>query len=91
MRDGAQALQNLFTRLERVSDPSPENIEIQEVIGEIVKAAYDFTIATHLDAALQTFSGDPTLKKYLPEAIGKLGRYYSASSELVCAARDRKC
>ncbi|KAH7303693.1 hypothetical protein BKA65DRAFT_225964 [Rhexocercosporidium sp. MPI-PUGE-AT-0058] len=48
-------------------------------------------MATHLSAALQTFSGDPNLKKYLPEAIGKLGRYYSAPTELVCAARDREC
>ena len=87
---GAQTLQSLFNQLESISDPSAENIEIQEVIGEIVKAAYDFTIATNLSAALRTFSGNPSLK-YLPEAIGKLGRYYSASSELICAARDRKC
>jgi hypothetical protein len=34
---------------------------------------------------------DPTLKAYLLEAIGKLGRYYSATSELVCAARHWAC
>lgn len=91
VRDRARALQSLFTRLESISNPSAENIEIQEVIGEIVKEAYEFTIATDLSAALQTFSGNPSMKMYLPEAIGKLGRYYSASAELVCAARDRKC
>jgi hypothetical protein len=90
MRFGAQALQRFFTRLERISDPSPDNIETQEVIEEIVKAAYDLTKANHLDAALKTLD-DLTLRKYLPEAVGKLGRYYSASSELVCAARDKKC
>jgi hypothetical protein len=31
------------------------------------------------------------MKMYLPEAIGKLSRYYSAPAELVCAAGDRKC
>jgi hypothetical protein len=34
---------------------------------------------------------EPTLKQYLPEAIGKLGGYYSATFELICAARDRTC
>ncbi|KAH8762777.1 hypothetical protein BGZ57DRAFT_571030 [Hyaloscypha finlandica] len=34
---------------------------------------------------------DPSLKAYQPEAIGKLGRYYSAASEPVCAARHRDC
>jgi hypothetical protein len=91
VRDRARALQSLFTRLENIPDSSAENIEIREVIEEIVKKAYEFTMATNLSAALQTFSRDPTLKKYLLEAIGKLGRYYSAPIELVCAARDREC
>jgi hypothetical protein len=30
------------------------------------------------------------LKRHLSEVIGKLGRYYSAACEPVCAARDRK-
>jgi hypothetical protein len=34
---------------------------------------------------------EPTLKQYLPEAIGKLARYYSATFELICAARDKMC
>src|SRR4051794_12195570 len=32
---------------------------------------------------------EPFLKQYLPEAIGKLGGYYSVTFELICAARDR--
>ncbi|KAH6718710.1 hypothetical protein BKA61DRAFT_570770 [Leptodontidium sp. MPI-SDFR-AT-0119] len=39
----------------------------------------------------RTATIEPSLKAYLPEAIGKLGRYYSAASELVCAARHRDC
>ena len=34
---------------------------------------------------------EPSLKQYVPEAIGKLGDYYSATFELICAARDRTC
>ena len=90
VRDRARALEALFTRLERISDPSAETAEVQEVLGEIVKEAHEITMAD-LGFALQTFSGDPSLKTHLPKAIGKLGRYYSISSELVCAARDTTC
>jgi hypothetical protein len=62
-----------------------------KVLGEIVENAHELTIKNDLSAALQNFAGDPSLKKHLPEAIGKLARYYSAASELVCAARDKNC
>ncbi|PSS18458.1 hypothetical protein M430DRAFT_120981 [Amorphotheca resinae ATCC 22711] len=91
VRDGAQALQVLFRRLENIPDLATEEIEIHSIIGDIVKAAHGYSVATDISTALKTFSGDPGLKTHLLEAIGKLGRYYSASFELVCAARDRKC
>jgi hypothetical protein len=50
-----------------------------------------FSLATNLSVVLQTTRVEPSLKAYLPEAIGKLGRYYSATCELVCAARHRVC
>lgn len=62
-----------------------------DVVGGIVKQIHAFSLATDLGLALQTSMIDPTLKAYLPVAIGKLGRYYSATSELVCAARHRAC
>jgi hypothetical protein len=62
-----------------------------EVVGEIVKQIHAFSLATDLGLALRTSMIDPSLKAYLPEAVGKLGRYYSATSELVCAARHRAC
>ncbi|KAH8661693.1 hypothetical protein BGZ60DRAFT_413736 [Tricladium varicosporioides] len=31
------------------------------------------------------------LKAYLPQAVSKLGRCYSATSELICAARHSTC
>jgi hypothetical protein len=81
----------LFTRLESILDPHVEEVEVQKVLGEIVKEAYEFTRKNDLSKALQNFSGNPSLKNHLPEAIGKLARYYSAAFELVCAARDKKC
>jgi hypothetical protein len=56
-----------------------------------VRQIHAFSLATNLGAAFQTSMLDPSLKAYLPEAIGKLGRYYSATSELICAARQRAC
>jgi hypothetical protein len=91
VREGAQALQVLFTRLESILDPHAEEVEVQKVLGEIVKEAYEFTKENDLSITLQNFSGNPSLKNHLPEAIGKLARYYSAAFELVCAARDKKC
>jgi hypothetical protein len=91
VRDRAQALQALFTRLERIPDLSAGTAEIQEILEEIVMEAHEITTAADLSLALQYFSGNPNLKTHLPEAIGKLGRYYSICSELVCAARDTIC
>jgi hypothetical protein len=48
-----------------------------------------FSLAVNLGASLQTSVINPSLKTYLPEAIGKVGRYYSATLELVYAARCR--
>jgi hypothetical protein len=73
-----------------MSDLHAETGEAHEVVGEIIKQAHEFPLVT-LGAALQSSMLEPTLKQYLPEAIGKLARYYSATFELVCAARDRTC
>jgi len=75
-----------------IIDPNAEIIEVEgvvEVVGEIVKQIHAFSLTTDLGLALRTSMIEPTSKAYLPEAIGKLGRYYSATSELVCAARHR--
>jgi hypothetical protein len=73
-----------------MSDIHAEIGEAHEVVREIVKQAHEFPLAT-LSAALQSSMLAPTLKQYLPEAIGKLGGYYSAAFELICATRDRIC
>jgi hypothetical protein len=93
-RRRARDLQSLFARLESLTDLNTESVEaegVAAVVGEIVKQMHAFSLATNLGVALQTSRVEPTLKVYLPEVVGKLGRYYSATSELVCAARHRVC
>lgn len=83
----AKALEALFARLESIPDKSINAAEIQEVLGEIIRKAHDFPVGD-LVIALGDFP-DSVLKNHLLNAIGKLGRYFSVSRELVCAARDR--
>jgi hypothetical protein len=87
-------LQSLFARLKGIADLNTEIIEaerVAEVVGEIVKQIHAFSLATNLGLALQTSKIEPTLKAYLLKAISKLGRYYSATSELVYATKHRAC
>jgi OTT_1508-like deaminase len=77
-----------------MTDLNTETIEAGgaiKVIGEIVKQIHALSSALDLGVALRAATIDPSLKIYLPDAVGKLGRYYSAASELVCAARHRAC
>jgi hypothetical protein len=79
-----------LTKLEGISDLHAEIGEAHEVVGEIIKQAHEFPLAT-LSAALQSSMLELTLKQYLLEVIGKLAGYYSATFELICAIRDRTC
>ncbi|KIM96820.1 hypothetical protein OIDMADRAFT_44371 [Oidiodendron maius Zn] len=90
-RSKARELQSLFARLESIPDINAGMIEAQELVGMIVRRLHAFSLNTNLGRALQTSMLDPSLKAHLPEAIGKVGRYYSATFELVCAARHRIC
>jgi hypothetical protein len=91
LREMARSLEDLFVKLECISDSSANTSILQQILQDIVKGSYEFTIAANLGTVIENFSGNPSLKKHLPEAIGKLGRYYAASVELVCAARDKTC
>lgn len=55
MSGRARALQVLFTRLESASGPPSKDVELQEVLGQIVKGAHEFTMAADLTTALQSF------------------------------------
>lgn len=76
-----------FSELEKCSGPSAEKDKMLDILEDIVRQSYDLTSKIELGNAIEAYSGDPTLKTYLPIALGKLGRYYSASKELVHAAR----
>jgi hypothetical protein len=82
------ALQVLFEKLQSMSGMDARGIHGQEVICNIVKEAHEFTLATDLDTALEHSKIEPSLKEYLPGAIAKVGRYYTAARELVNIARD---
>jgi hypothetical protein len=88
-RREVRALRSLFIRLEGISDLDANMIEAKEVLGVLVKQMYAFSSTSNLGMALRNSTLEPSLKTHLPEAIGKLGRYYSATSELVCAARHQ--
>lgn len=53
------------------------------------KQIYTFSSIINLGTALRNSTLELSLKTYLPEAVGKLGRYYSATSELVYAVRNQ--
>jgi hypothetical protein len=92
VRDRAKELEVLSTRLESLPDLDVETYPTQEILMEIITKAHELSLTSNLGAALRTSPVlDPNLKSFLPEAFGKLGRYYTAASELVCAARDRSC
>ena len=90
-RSKARELRSLFIRLESIPDLNAGMIEAEEVVGTIVRQLHAFSLSTNLGQALKTSMLNPSLKAHLPEAIGKVGRYYSATFELVCAARHRNC
>lgn len=59
---------------------------------EIARQAHELSVTSSLSKALHSSSIlNPSLKDHLPEALGKLGRYYAAAFELVYAVRDRQC
>ena len=62
----------MLARLENIPNLAVGEIEVQAVLGEIVKKAHEYSIVTNLSVALQTSSGNPNLKRHLLEAIGKL-------------------
>jgi len=90
-RRKVQVLQRLFDTLERMPKSPSSDTEKHEIVRNIALATHELVVAIDLTKALQRYSGEPTMKRHLPEAVGKIGRYYSASLELVCAARDKGC
>lgn len=91
LTNGIGHLQVLFTKLENIPDIKAETGLTHDLIRDIVTEAYDLISPTDLSLLLRNLKIDPTLKTHLPNTLGKLSRYYSAASSLVCAARDKEC
>ena len=91
LKSRVETLIDLFEKLEKLPGLSLNQSEACDLLRQIVIQAHEITLYTNLGAALERSRTDPCLKSHLIEALKKLGRYYSAASELVCAARDKTC
>lgn len=88
IRAKVSALKALFQRFEDIPATS---VEVQNVIMDLIIQIYELGSQTKLKPALESSSTlESSSKESLPLAVGKLGRYYSISHELVCAARSKK-
>jgi hypothetical protein len=91
LQEISKSLLDLFQR--RKSSPSPQrNPAAYEITEQIVTLAHNLNQSPGFTAALTTSSKlGPKQRVSLEDTVSKLGQYYKASSELVLAARHRKC
>ena len=86
-----KALKALFTKFEDIQEHSAASSEVQDVAMELITQMHDLASQTKLNLALNSSKRlNPELRTSLPEAVRKLGRYYSISYELVCVARSEE-
>lgn len=71
LKEKAQSLQSLFVQLESIPNVSANPAKASELLGPVIRTAYELTLGTDFKSALQTCSGNPSLKRHLSEAIGK--------------------
>ena len=86
-----KTLKALFMKFEDIQEHSAASSVVQDVGMELIAQMHDLASQTKLKLALnssKTLTAE--LKAFLPEAVGKLGRYYSISHELVCVARSEE-
>ncbi|OBT56679.1 hypothetical protein VE04_03553, partial [Pseudogymnoascus sp. 24MN13] len=91
LTNGIADLQDLFTRLEDIRDIKAEISLAHSLIRDILRQTYHLISPADLSLLLKDLKIDPTLKPYLLNTLGKISGYYSASSFLVRAARNKKC
>ncbi|MCJ1462819.1 hypothetical protein MMC07_001422 [Pseudocyphellaria aurata] len=91
VRAKTKAVKISFQMFEDIPGHCEASSEVQDVAMSLITSMHDLATRTKLKLALESSSKlDPTLKRSLPEAVMKLGRYYAISYELVCAARNKK-
>jgi len=86
-----KTLKALFMKLEDIQEHSAASSDVQDVAMELITQMHDLASQTKLKLALNSSKRlNPELKTFLPEAVGKLGRYYSISYELIYVARSEE-
>ena len=86
-----KTLKALFKEFEDIQEHSAASSVVQDVAMELITQMHSLASVTKLKLALNSSKTlDPELKTFLPEAVGKLGRYYSISCELICVARSEE-
>ena len=86
-----KTLKALFIKFEDIQEHSAASSVVQDIAMELLTQMHDLASRTKLKSALDSSKTlNPELKTFLPEAVGKLGRYYSISCELICVARSEE-
>ena len=86
-----ETLKALFTKFENIQEHCAASSMVQDTAMELITQMHDLVSHTKLKLALNSSKTiNPELKKFLPEAVGKLGRYYSISYELVNLTRNEQ-
>lgn len=84
-------LKSLFLKFEDIQEHSAASSAVQDAAMELITQMHSLASSTKLELALNSSKAlDPELKRFLPEAVGKLGRYYSICRDLVCIARSEE-
>jgi hypothetical protein len=91
LQEMSKTLLDLFQRLK--SSPLPQrNPATHKITEQIVTLAHSMNQSPHFSVALATSTILRSKQRTsLADTVSKLGQYYKASSELVLAARRRKC
>jgi len=90
VRSHSKRLSEAFARFEVAPDNHAASSLSQDALMDIITQAYELDTGS-LKTVLQISpSIDPSLKTFLPEALSKLGRYYSIACDLIDAARSSK-
>lgn len=92
LREKAKELGLMFTQFESKTGLGAVNPESLETLSEILQTVHAFksTWTAQLIAALRSSPKiDPSMREYLPIAIGKLARYSEATRYLISLARNR--
>lgn len=79
-----EELQRLFRQLEAMTKKEARSQKGHKTLISLLRGAHSLTSQNDLKKLV---SAIPNLKSKLPEAVGKIGRYYSTCSFLIVAAR----